>query len=116
MSETRVPVADSWVPQACTLPTAEQPLRLAEFDEFFASEVRSAERLDPHRVRLELTPAAAVAARAADLMVRESRCCAFFTFTLSVAGGRVLLDVAVPAGQTGVVDALAARAGAGAHS
>jgi hypothetical protein len=28
------------VPDACTLPTAEQPLRLAEFDELFATAVR----------------------------------------------------------------------------
>ena len=27
----------SWVPEACTLPTVEQPVRVAEFDELFAT-------------------------------------------------------------------------------
>lgn len=35
----------TWVPQSCTLPTVEQPLRVAEFDALFATAVRSAERL-----------------------------------------------------------------------
>jgi hypothetical protein len=26
-----------WVPQACTLPTVERPLRLAEFNDLFAT-------------------------------------------------------------------------------
>jgi len=34
--------AGAWVPvDACTLPTREQPLRLAEFDELFASTLRA---------------------------------------------------------------------------
>ena len=32
MQETSV----GWVPQACTLPTVQQPLRVAEFDGLFA--------------------------------------------------------------------------------
>ena len=31
---------EDWAPTSCTLPTAEQPLRLAEFDEFFRAAVR----------------------------------------------------------------------------
>ena len=27
----------AWVPEACTLPTVEQPVRVAEFDELFAT-------------------------------------------------------------------------------
>jgi predicted metalloendopeptidase len=30
----------AWVPEACTLPSVEQPLRVAEFDEVFANAVR----------------------------------------------------------------------------
>jgi hypothetical protein len=104
------------VPQACTLPAAEQPLRLAEFDDLFATAVRSVDRVDPSRVRLELVPEAAVAARAADLAVRETGCCSFFTFTLNASGGRVALDVTVPAEYVEVLDALTARAAAGARS
>ena len=104
------------MPEACTLPTVERPLRLAEFDELFATSVLSVERLDPARLRLRLEPDASVAARAADLMVRETGCCSFFAFTLTAAGGTVQLDVAVPAAQVGVLDALADRAAAGTGS
>jgi hypothetical protein len=104
---------DSWVPESCTLPSVEQPVRLAEFDAFFAETVRSADRLAPDRLRLLLDPAAQTAARAADLMVRETACCSFFTFSLIVTGGEVVLEAQVPAGQSAVLDALAARAIAG---
>lgn len=97
-------------PSACTLPTVDRPLRLAEFDGLFATGVRSVERPDRHSLRLELAPDPAVAARAADLVVREGECCSFFTFTLTVTGGRVWLGVAVPGRQVEVLDAIAARA------
>jgi hypothetical protein len=38
-------VPEDWTPDACTLPTADRPLRVAEFDELFAFVVR-AERRD----------------------------------------------------------------------
>lgn len=106
-------VEGSWVPQACTLPTVDQPLRLAEFDDLFASAVVGVQRVDRLRVRLELRPEPAVAGQAADLMARETGCCSFFTFTLTATGGQLALDVAVPTGQVDVLDALAARAGLG---
>jgi hypothetical protein len=28
-------IPDDWAPDACTLPTAERPLRVAEFDDLF---------------------------------------------------------------------------------
>lgn len=112
MAETMVPLDGGWVPQACTLPTPRQPLRRSEFDRLFAHAVRSVERVDPLLVRLELVPEPAVAARAADLLVRETECCSFFTFTLTATGGRVSVDVSVPAGQVRVLDALAAHAAA----
>jgi hypothetical protein len=116
MSETTPLFGESWVPEACTLPTVERPLRLAEFDELFTTSVLSVERLDPARLRLDLEPDASVAARAADLVVRETGCCSFFTFTLTATGGTVQLDVAVPAAQVDVLDALADRAAAGTGS
>jgi hypothetical protein len=94
----------------CTLPSAEQPLRLAEFDDLFATAVRGVDRTGPTRVRLDLAPEPAVAARAADLVVRETRCCSFFAFTLAARGGQLSLDVAVPAEYADVLEALAARA------
>ncbi|MDG4792572.1 hypothetical protein [Micromonospora sp. WMMD1082] len=111
MTETKALVSGAWVPQACTLPTTEQPLRLAEFDEMFASAVVGVQRVDRMRVRLELRPEPGAAGRAADLMVRETRCCSFFTFTLTATGGQLALEVAVPAEHVDVLDALAARAG-----
>ncbi|MGW3614623.1 hypothetical protein ACWD6N_33130 [Micromonospora sp. NPDC005163] len=65
MTEKRALGEGSWVPQACTLPTVEQPLRLAEFDDLFASAVLEMERVDRLRVRLELRPEPTVAGRAA---------------------------------------------------
>lgn len=104
------------MPEACTLPTVERPLRLAEFDELFVRSVLSVERLDPARLRLDLEPDASVAARAADLVVRETGCCSFFTFTLTATAGTVRLDVAVPATQVDVLDAMADRAAAATGS
>lgn len=98
--------------QACTLPTEQRPLRRAEFDALFADAVRAVERVDPLRLRLELAPDATVAARVADLAVRETECCSFFTFTLAATGGRLHLDVAVPAGQARLLEVLAERTAA----
>jgi hypothetical protein len=98
--------------ESCTLPTAEQPLRLAEFSELFAEAVRAVDRIGPAQVRLELRPDPAVAAQAADLAVRETQCCSFFTFTLTATGGRLSLDVTAPEEYAQVIEALATRAGA----
>jgi len=106
----------SLVPQSCTLPAADQPLRLAEFDDWYATAVRSVNRLDRARLRLDLVPDAGVAARTADLVVRETGCCSFFTFTLTASGGTLALEVAVPPAHVDVLDAVADRAAAGARS
>lgn len=101
--------APEWVPQACTLPTAEQPLRLAEFDELFARHTRAAYRVRDGHLRLTLTGPPDLADSVRDLAARESECCSFFTFTTMRAGDRVILDIEVPDAYTGVLDALAAR-------
>ena len=95
---------------ACTLPTTDRPLRLAEWDGLFtdaATRVRRTERL---RATIELRPDARLAARAADLSVRETQCCSFFTFAVTASGGTVGLDIAVPAQHAQVLDALARHA------
>ncbi|MFC0528780.1 hypothetical protein [Phytohabitans kaempferiae] len=101
----------AWAPAACTLPTADRPTRLAEFDALFTTAVHAMSRPSPTRLSFTLDPT--TAGRAADLAVRESACCSFFTFTVTVAGGEVTLDAAVPARHRDVLDALAARAAAG---
>ncbi len=98
------------MPSTCTLPTADRPLRLAEFDGLFAEAVQSVTRPDQTRLRLDLVFSPENAARTADLVARETGCCSFFTFTLTVADGRLVLEVAVPPEQAGILDALQTRA------
>jgi hypothetical protein len=95
--------------QSCTLPTAEQPLRVAEFDSLFAHAVRGVRRSKPTHLSLDLEPTAEVAAQAAGLFVRETACCSFFTFTMTATAGALQLEIAVPANRVGVLDALVAR-------
>jgi len=103
---------EGWVPEACTLPTAEQPLRSAEFDELFSTAVRDGERLAPGHLRLTLVGGPERADAVRDLAERESQCCSFFRFGVEERGGVVRLDIEVPAGHVAVLDALAARAAA----
>ena len=112
MSENPMAEGD-WVPEACTLPTVEHPLRRAEFDDLFAQDLIGVTQESPHRVRLELRAEPAVAARAADLAVRETGCCSFFSFDLAITDGRVSLAVGAAAAHEIVLAALAARAEAG---
>ena len=98
------------VPEACTLPTTERPLRVAEFDRLLAAAGGTVERIGPHQLRVELPPTPEVAAETASLIVRESACCSFFTFTLTATAGALHLDVTVPASHASVLDALTQRA------
>ncbi|MEV6153769.1 hypothetical protein AB0L53_25835 [Nonomuraea sp. NPDC052129] len=41
MTHQDIALGQQWVPSECTLPTAEQPLRVAEFDALFAEVVRA---------------------------------------------------------------------------
>ena len=95
---------------ACTLPIAELPGRLAEFDVLFAGS-DSVERLSPQHLRLHLHGNADLEAKARDLTDRETQCCSFFTFTVTPAGpGRVTLDIQVPPRRREVLDRFAERA------
>ncbi|MEU4315261.1 hypothetical protein [Nocardia sp. NPDC024068] len=98
-----------WVPDACTLPTVEQPIRVAEFDRLFADSARSARRPFPARLEIVLDPAAGPGAR--ELAARESSCCAFFTFDFATTSEGLVMGVAVPGAYVDVLDAFAARAG-----
>lgn len=111
MVSDRNPAADdTWVPDSCRLPTAELPLRLAEFDRFFAEAVLRIERPSAQRLRLHLVGTAEAERGARDLTARESACCSFFTFGVTRTGpDAVTVDVQVPASHVGVLDGLAER-------
>jgi hypothetical protein len=99
-------VPDDWAPDACTLPTAERPLRVAEFDDLFTFVMR-AERREPQR--LDLVLRRIVEAPARDLARRESECCSFFTFEFEADGEDVVMRICVPPQHVAVLDALEAR-------
>ncbi|WP_433272135.1 hypothetical protein ACQPZF_15515 [Actinosynnema sp. CS-041913] len=98
---------EAWAPRACTLPTAERPFREAEFAELLAA-ARGVERTGPTALRLTLEPVADVAAKAADLVTRETACCSFFTFALVANGDGLRLEITVPEAHAEVLDGLAA--------
>ena len=97
--------------RGCTLTSAGQLARAAEFDQLFAETVLRMERPEPTVLRLELRPDPAAAGRTAELAVAETACCSFFTFTLAAADGRLLLEIAVPDAHQPALAALAALAG-----
>jgi hypothetical protein len=99
------------VPASCTLPTVEQPVRVAEFGALFADLLRARARLDTCHLQLTFGGGEAAAARVRDLVARESACCSFFQFTVSAGHDRVLLDVVVPAARADVLDGLYEMAG-----
>lgn len=101
---------DDWVPVACTLPTVEQPLRRREFDDLFLHDVLTVVRESGHRVRVELRPDPATAARAAELATKETACCSFFTFQVAIADGHVALTIQTEPTHQAVLEALVARA------
>jgi hypothetical protein len=100
----------AWVPDACALPTAERPLRLAEFDDLFATALRSVEPVTQTHARLHLTGTTGLTATVRDLTARETECCSFFQFAVTpeatTAGEALTLDIEVPAQYTDVLDAL----------
>ena len=111
-----------WVPVAdCTLPVADQPRRVADFDDLFTTALRAVQRPAPRgaSVRLVLAGDAGLPAAVQRLVDAETACCSFFTFTLARLdrhGGRspdetvVALDISVPAARTAVLEALVDRA------
>ncbi|WP_328999378.1 hypothetical protein OHA18_33660 [Kribbella sp. NBC_00709] len=97
----------TWIPDACTLPTADRPFRMAEFGQLFADHLRGADRVDAQTLDLTLTPASREAV--ADLTARETACCSFFTFTMSESTDELHLTITVPPARTDVLDGLSER-------
>lgn len=94
---------------ACTMPTAQRPLRVAEFDALFEGHVRAVER-DPELVRMRLVGPADLRERVADLTERETSCCSFFAFTITGCDDDLVLEIRVPPAQREILDSLANRA------
>jgi hypothetical protein len=99
-----------WVAPSCSLPTAERPLRVAEFDRLFSESVMGFERVNVTRLTVRLDPNAESVARS--LAERESACCSFFDFTFDTSESSVAMSVVVPESHANVLDALARRVGA----
>jgi hypothetical protein len=103
-------MSESWAPADCTLPTAERPLRAAEFRDLFDGAVIGSERLDETRLQLRLRRDRNIASRAAALATAETECCSFFVFALTVTSDSLLLDITVPVARADILDALALQA------
>ncbi|MCO1659958.1 thioredoxin family protein [Pseudonocardia humida] len=100
----------AWVPaDACTLPTADRPTRLAEFEGLFAS-LRGLRREEPGWLRLRLDDGEGIEEQARALTAREAGCCSFFDFAVQRQADEVVVDVRVPASRVVVLDGLTAQA------
>jgi uncharacterized protein YbjT (DUF2867 family) len=99
-------MSESGVPIACTLHPNEMGGRLEEWHRLFAAHLGGIQRPAPTRLRLILAADAGVD-RVRDLAAREMACCAFMAFTVTLAGGRLLLDAEVPAEAAPTLDGLA---------
>jgi hypothetical protein len=100
-------IAGDWLPAACTLPTGEQPLRLAEFDAFFRAAVRGSIRTST--TRLDLVIFGEFEASARDLAELENSCCSFFCFDFHPAADGLVMSIGVPDSHVDLLDALHAR-------
>jgi hypothetical protein len=90
------------------MPTVEQPLRLAEFDNLFQTAVQRATRTRDTHLDLIIAPEGEASAR--DLADRETRCCSFFQFSFThAADGSLVMGIGVPNQHVDVLDALHAR-------
>jgi len=95
--------------EACTLPTVERPLRLAELDDLFRAHVVDVRR-DGLTTRLTLSGAEGLRDRVTDLAARESSCCSFFEFSVDGDDEGLVLTVGVPEQRADILAALTARA------
>ena len=94
---------------ACTLPTVERPVRLAEFDALFTEAVRSVS-YEEGLLRMHLSCPAGLRDRVRDLVERETACCSFFSFVIDGNDEDLVLEVTVPPQRRDILAALAARA------
>jgi hypothetical protein len=100
----------------CTLPTAAQPLRVAEFDELFTRQLAAPGWISQHRVEFTVAGGDDLYDRVSDLVARETACCSFFDFSITRLthqtghGPALALRVGVPASRHDVLEALTSQA------
>jgi hypothetical protein len=104
---------------ACTLPTADRPLRAAAFDTLFAETLTEVTRSGPTRARMVLRGGPGTESRTRELAAQETQCCSFFTFDVrrlerpdDERAETVVLDIEVPALHEDVLTGLLDRASA----
>lgn len=99
--------------EACTLPTAARPLRVAEFDDLFATTLQAVDHDSDTHARLTLSGDPSLASRTRRLAAAETACCSFFAFDITEAQpGQVTLDIEVPPDYADVLAGLLDRANA----
>ena len=94
-----------WAPDACTLPTAEHPVRQGEWVDLFATNLQAQSRVSSTRLHWWLDPRSEAVAR--DLARRETACCSFFTFDFVPRAEGLQVEVEVPPAYERVLDGLA---------
>ena len=108
MSQTNVPTHSPAPapdgPIACTLSPNDYAGRLEDFRQGVFTHLVELERTQPTRLRLRLAGADPEAVR--ELLVREQECCAFLSFTITPADGRLVADLQVPAEAAATLDAM----------
>lgn len=88
------PYPTTAVPLACTLEPSQLPQRMAEWAEIAGQAVRR--EAGDTEVRLAFPRHAGLAARVADLCVREQHCCPIFEFSLQIRPTELVLTVSGP--------------------
>jgi hypothetical protein len=97
---------ESGVPIVCTLHPDQLGGRLQEWHRLFAGHLAGIQRPAPTRLRLTLAADAGLG-RTRELAAREMACCAFMTFTVTPADGRLLVEIEVAAAAAPTLDGLA---------
>jgi hypothetical protein len=93
-------------PIACTLEPADMPARAAEIRALGRDGLEAVER-DELSVTLRFRPGRAIHERVERVVAAESRCCAFFDFTLAEREEATVLTIAAEKGAESAVHDLA---------
>lgn len=91
-------------PEACTLPSAAPPPRVAEFADLFATAVEAVQRASPASATVTLPLGLLETAR--DLAARETECCSFFDFAVEPEGDHAAMTIRVPVQYADVLTAM----------
>ncbi len=93
------------IPVACTLAEDDAHTRVTEWQRFLGAEVTEVERTGGV-VRLQLRDDDAALLAAVDLARRETVCCAFLEFRLTVLADAVRLEIEAPEEAAPILDGL----------